>query len=240
MKRTVSQKRTPEYPTVSIESDYLRQELSDAWSNLEDQGYGQAPRLQLNLAVPPIDQADNITEKIESNAVYAVIDGTNGDHRRNEQIKLDYSLCVPDTLEDTLQGIEGAVEDLGYEKEFWKIDGFYTPLERNYEDALDDIVEYASSMQVRPNLLVDADLDSSLTIGWFSKAPLSDDVEFGYRAFPNREFENETLQTEEDVHKILGRITGENEEGINEHDLSTIETQKLLDLEHSMADQGLL
>lgn len=240
MKRTVSEGRMPEYPALSIDSDYLRKELSQAWNSLEEQGHNQAQRLQLNLAVPPIDHAQNIPGEIESNAVYAIIDGTNGDHRRNEQIRLDYNLSVPNTLDDTLQGIEESVEDLDYEKEFWKIDGVYTPIERTYEDALDDIVEYADSMQVRPNLLVDADLGSSITIGWFSKAPLSDEVEFGYRAFPNREFKDQTLQSEEDVARILERITGGSDEGINEHPLSTEETEKLLDLEGSMAEHGLL
>jgi len=240
MKRTVSQDRIPEYPTLSIEADYLRHELSDAWSILKEQGYDQSPRLQLNISVPPIEHAENVTDRIDSNAVYAVIDGHNGNHRRNEHFGLDYILSVPETVDDTLESIENSVEDIGYEKEFWKIDGVYSPLESTYEDAVEDLVEYASSMQIQPNLLVDADLDSSITIGWFSKAPLSDEVDFGYRAFPNREFKNETLQNEEDLVRILGRITGDNEEGINEHDLSTEETEKLLDLEQSMAEHGLL
>lgn len=240
MKRTVSEDRTPEYPTVSIDSSYLRRELSEAWNSLEEQGYGEAPRLQLNLSVPPINHAANILEEIESRAVYAIIDGTNGDHRRNEQVRLNYDLSVPETLEDTLNNIEDSVEELGYEKEFWKIDGLYVPLERTYEDAVDDLMDYADTMQVRPNLLVDAGLDSSITIGWFSKAPLSDEVQFGYRAFPNREFQNETFESEEDVARILGRITGNSDEGINEHDLSAKETEKLLDLEQSMAKHGLL
>lgn len=230
----------PEYPTVSIDSDYLRQEFSEAWNSLEEQGYDQAPRLQLNLSVPPIDHAENITDRIESNAIYAVIDGYNGDHRRNERFGLEYSLSVPETLDDTLQGIEDSVEELDYEKEFWKIDGVYVPLQRTYEEALDDIIDYANSMQVRPNLLVDADLSSSITIGWFSKAPLSDEIEFGYRAFPNREFKDQTLESEEDVARILERITGDSDEGINEHPLSAEETEKLLDLEQSMAEHDLL
>lgn len=240
MKRTVSEDRVPEYPTVSIDSNYLRQELSEAWSSLEEQGYDRAPRLQLNVSVPPIDQAENITDRIESNAVYAVIDGYNGDHRRNEHFGLDYNISIPETLDDTLQGIEASVDDIGYEKQFWKIDGVYTPLERTYEDTVEDLVEYADSMQVRPNLLVDADLDSSITIGWFSKAPLSKEVEFGYRAFPNREFKDQNLESEEDIARILERITGHNDEGINEHPLSAEETEKLLDLEQSMAEHDIL
>lgn len=240
MKRTVSEERTPEYPTVSIEPSYLRQELSEAWNSLEEQGYDQAPRLQLNLSVPPIDHAENITDEIQSNAVYAVIDGTNGDHRRNEHFRLDYDLSVPETLESTLNSIEDSVEELGYEKEFWKIDGVYVPLERTYEEAVDDLVDYANTMQVRPNLLVDADLESSITLGWFSKAPLSDQIQFGYRAFPNREFNDQTLQSEEDAVKMLERITGDSDEGVNEHDLSAEETEKLLDLEQAMAEHGLL
>ncbi len=240
MKRTVSEIRTPEYPTVSIDSDHLRQELSDAWESLEEQGYDEAPRLQLNVSVPPIDHAENITDRIDSNAVYAVIDGYNGDHRRNEHFGLEYSLSTPKNLDDTLQSIEASVEELDYEKEFWKIDGVYVPLERTYEDSVEKLVEYADSMQIRPNLLVDADLNSSITIGWFTKAPLSNELEFGYRAFPNREFKDQTLESEEDIARILERITGESDEGINEHPLSAKETEKLLDLEQSMAEHGLL
>lgn len=240
MKRTVSENRLPEYPTVSVDQDYFRKEISEAQDSLDDQGFDQAYRLQLNLAVPPIDHAENIIPEIESDVVYFIMDGSNGEYRRNEQVPLDYNLTVPEDIDDNLRSIESAIDDAGFEKEFWKIDGVYTPMERTYDEAVENILDYARSMQVRPNLLVDADLDSSITVGWFSKAPLSDDVQFGYRAFPNREFEEDTIQDEQCVGKILRRLTGEREDEINNHNLSPEETEKLLALEESMNKYDLL
>lgn len=239
MKRTVSKARAPEYPTASVNPDYFRQELAEAQDSLEDQGFDQAFRLQLKVAAPPIDYRDEIVDMLESNAIYARIDGSNGDFRRNEQISLEYRLNVPDNLNETLESIESAVRDAGYEKKFWKLDGVYSPMEGGHDERVDNIIEYARSMQIHPNLLVDAGIDSSITIGWFAKAPLSSDVQFGYRAFPNREFEDDTLQ-DGDEFKILERITGNREDGINNHSLSEEETSKLLELEHSMGLQGLL
>jgi hypothetical protein len=84
-----------------------------------------------------------------------------------------------------------------------------------------------------------------ISIGWFQKAPMDDETQFGYRAFTNREFqqdeEKDYEQDAEDLAEdLLGRILGMRDDEINEHDLTDEETKVLTELEQEMNMKNLL
>ncbi|MFB6116160.1 MAG: hypothetical protein ABEK10_01495 [Candidatus Nanosalina sp.] len=108
-------------------------------------------------------------------------------------------------------------------------------------------------MQVQATAAVDAGLESQraemgfqpIRVGWFYRAPMNHEMQFGYRAFPNREFQHDEEKdyesSEEDLAEdLLGRITGQRDDETNIHKLEDEEITVLQDLEEEMQERGLL
>lgn len=236
MKRTVSPERTPDYPAVSLDETELEEELLEAAGELEEEGYAQSTRYQARVFVPPIDSAAEILDELESYPISGVVEAAGEEGRRNETFMMEYSVEVDEeSFNRAAEGIEKAVQSRGYDKNFWKVGSAVTGT------SAAEVAERSDGAAITPHLIVDAGLESDVYVGWFQKAPMNPEVQFGYTAFRNRELSiDETADQEKVLKDLIGKITGERDEELNQHPLSREETETLMELEQTMAEEGLL
>ncbi|MFB6214045.1 MAG: hypothetical protein ABEJ07_05795 [Candidatus Nanohaloarchaea archaeon] len=246
MKRTVSRERVPEPLRVSVDKEDVKADMLDASGKLSSNGYGEDFMYQAGFISPPVDGGKDIVEELGSGSVYVTLAGIDDvGSRRTEQVYPDYTLEGVAGFEDVAGDIEQVVDSLGYDLEFWQVNSVSTSAQS--ESA---VAEQLEGMPLQATAAVDAGLESQrgeqgfqpINIGWFYTAPMNHDMQFGYRAFPNREFDNDLQgkRDEEVVVEILGRLTGERDSETNLHDLSGEETRALVELEEEMNGAGLL
>lgn len=234
MKRIIEQDRCPEPLRLYGDTDDVESLLDEAITSLEEQGYTSAPRYQVGLTLPPVDDPEEIQQYLEDRpSFYVLTDASDGDHRRNERVYPAFEYENLDAVTDMMGRIGEAVEDAGYEINFWQIGGVETPYER------EEVASHAETMEAQA--LAHLDTDESISIGWFYRAPMDNTIEFGYRAFPNREFQPENYDDPEaSVEAVLRQITGQREEERNEHDLAEDELTMLYDIEEALLEHDVL
>lgn len=234
MKRIIEQQRRPEPLEVYTDPEEVADELDDAVASLADQGYDEAHRYQVNLTLPPIDEPDELEQIMENrDCFYLLTDATDGDHRRNEMRYPAFTYENLDVVTDYMERIEDAVDDAGYDINFWQVGAVETPYEK---DAVPDVAQ-----EIHAQAMARLDTDESISIGWFYRAPMDTTIEFGYRAFPNREFQPaEYDDPEESVDAVLRQITGQREDERNEHDMSEEELAMLYDIEEALLAHDVL
>ncbi|MFB6191508.1 MAG: hypothetical protein ABEJ64_03700 [Candidatus Nanohaloarchaea archaeon] len=247
MKRTVSGERVPEPLRVSVDKEDVKADMVAASGKLSSMGYGGDFMYQAGFISPPVDEGEDIVEELGSGSVYVTLAGIDDvGSRSTEQVYPGYTLEGVAGFEDVAGDIEQVVDSLGYDLEFWQVNSVSTSAQSGSA-----VAERLDGMPLQATAAVDAGLESQreengfqpINIGWFYTAPMNHDMQFGYRAFPNREFDHEGLQgkrDEEVVVEILGRLTGERDSETNLHDLSGEETRALVELEEEMNRAGLL
>lgn len=248
MKRTISQERRPEPLEVYVDRDSVKSEMVDVTDELSSQGYGEDFMYQVRTIAPPIDETENIVDRLGDNFVYVVIRGVGDERVNDEQFRVDYDLGNVESFQDVTQDIDTVVEELDYDLDYWHI-GSVSTSARSGSQVADEL----DGMQVQATAAVDAGLDSQrgemgfqpISIGWFYRAPMNHEMQFGYRAFPNREFQHDEEKTYEGSRQqlaedVLGRITGMRDDEVNFHELSDEEVDALLEVEDEMQEKDLL
>lgn len=234
MKRIIEDERRPEPLTVYTDKESLEAAVTDAEEALAQDGYTDSPRYQVGVTLPPIDSSDEIKQHLESSpCFYFLMDASNGDHRRNERVYPSFSYENLDTVTEMMEDVDEAVDDAGYDINFWQIGGVQTPYDQ------ETVPEHADEMEIQA--LARLDTDELITIGWFYRAPMDKTMEFGYRAFPDREFQpGDYDDAEEGGMAALKQIMGEREAERNEHDLSHDEVEMLYDIEEALLAHDIL
>lgn len=246
MKRIVSSDRVPEPIGVSIDEDSIKDEIVDISEELSSHGYGQDFMYQLGGIMPPAEDSSSIVENLDRNAIYVNVLGSGEEGRKTEQFYPEYTIEGIEYFQDVANQIEQVVDELGYDLEFWSVSGISTSACSGSE-----IVDNFDDIGLQATAAVDAGLESQrgkegfkpIRIGWFYRAPMDKTMEFGYRAFPNREFQYSPEDYEDSnelINDVLARITGNREEETNEHNLYEEEISVLRDLEEGLQSQGLL
>lgn len=249
MKRTISEDRAPEPLEVYADTDDVKDGMVDLMASISDEGYDENFIYQIGFTAPPLEDTDSIIDSVEDDSIYITVTGIDEEGKRyGDQFFTDYRLENTDSFERTAKTIDEVVSELGYELEFWHLSSVATS---NVSGS--QVADELSGLEINAVAKVDAGLDAQrgdtgfqpISIGWFQKAPMADQTQFGYRAFPNREFqhdeEKDYEQDEEDpVEDILGRITGVRDDEINMHHLSEEEIEVLSDLEEEMNRRDLL
>lgn len=248
MKRTISEGRRPEPLEVYVDRDSVKSEMVDVTDELSSERYGEDFMYQVRTVAPPIDETEDIVDQLENNFVYVVIRGKGEEGVNDEQFRVDYELGNVEGFQDVIQDIDTVVEDLDYDLDYWHIGSVATSA-RSGSQVADEL----DGMEIQATAAVDAGLDSQrgemgfqpISIGWFYKAPMNREMQFGYRAFPNREFQHDEEKTYEGSQQqlaedVLGRITGQRDDEVNHHDLEDGEVDTLLEIEDEMQEKDLL
>lgn len=247
MKRTVSQERRPDPLELYVDTGEVKDEALTVADSLSSQGYGEDFMYQVGTVAPPLTGSEDLIEGIGDNFAYVTVRGVGDEGVRDEQFAVDYGLSNKNGFRRTVEGIEDAVEATGFELDHWSIGSVMTSSTSGLE-----AVEALEGMEIGATAAVDAGLESQrgdagfqpITVGWFRKAPMNSEMQFGYRAFPNREFqhdEQKNYEASDDlVEDILGRVTGLRDDEVNMHALDDSELEALLELENEMQDKGLM
>lgn len=249
MKRTISQSRVPDPLEVYADTGELKSEMLDTTEELSSQGYGEDFMYQVRTVVPPVYETENILENFERDLVYVVVRGVGDEGVQDEHFSIGHELGNTESFRETAQDIDSVVEELGYDLDHWHIGSVSTSARSG-----SDVAEELDGMQVQATAAVDAGLDSQrgemgfqpIRLGWFYKAPMNHEMQFGYRAFPNREFEHDEEKDYESgsgqqlTEDVLGRITGMRDDEVNMHDLEKEEIDVLRQVEDEMQEKGLL
>lgn len=248
MKRTVSEDRVPEPLEVYADTDDVKEGMVDLMDDLSDNGYDENFIYQIGFVAPPVEEHNSIIDTVEENSLYVNVTGVDNEGARDGACFYpDYRLENADTFEQTAQKIDEVVDDLGYESEFWHISSVATSAVSGSQ-----VADELKGLEINAVAGMDAGLEAQrgamgfqpIRIGWFQKAPREDQTQFGYRAFTNREFqqdeEKDYEQDDEDiVEDLLGRSLGMRDDEINEHNLTGEETQVLTELEQEMNRKDL-
>lgn len=248
MKRTISESRRPEPLEVYVDRDSVKSEMVDVADELSSGGYGEDFMYQVRTVAPPIDETENIVDSLGENFVYVIVRGVGDEGVSDEQFSVDYELGNVEGFQETSEEIDTVVDDLEYDLDFWHIGSVSTSSSSGSQ-----VADELDGMDVQATAAVDAGLDSQrgetgfqpIRIGWFYKAPMNKEMQFGYRAFPNREFQHDEEKdyenSEEDLAgDLLGRITGQRDDEVNKHNLEDEEVEALLEIENGMQEKDLL
>ena len=248
MKRTVSEDRVPEPLEVYVDTEQLKSEMVGVTEDLSSQGYGEDFMYQVRTVAPPIDETEDILDSFGENFVYVIVRGVGDEGVQDEQFPVDYELGSVDGFQETAGDIDSVVDGLDYDLDHWHI-GSVSTSARSGAQVADEL----DGMEVQATAAVDAGLESQrgemgfqpIRVGWFYRAPMNHEMQFGYRAFPNREFQHDEEKdyetSEEDLAKdLLGRITGQRDDETNIHELEDEEIRVLQDLEEEMQERGLI
>lgn len=248
MKRTISKDRRPEPLEVYVDRDQVKSEMVGVADELSSEGYGDDFMYQVRTIAPPINETENIVDQLENNSVYVLVRGAGEKGVKDEQFRVDYHLGNIEDFQEVVQDIDAAVEELEYDLDHWKVGSVSTSARSGSQ-----IADELDGMEIQATAAVDAGLDSQrgdqgfqpVSIGWFYRAPMNHEMQFGYRAFPNREFQHDEEKSYEGSRHqlsedVLGRITGQREDEINLHNLTNEETDVLLDVEEEMQRHDLI
>ncbi len=238
----------PEPLEVYADTDELKSEMVDVTEKLSSEGYGEDFMYQVRTVVPPVDETEDILENFDGNMVYVVIRGVGEEGVQDEQFSIGHELGNTESFRDTAESIDSVVDELDYDLDYWHMGSISTSARSGSE-----VAEKLDGMEVQATAAVDAGLEAQrgehgfqpISIGWFYRAPMNHEMQFGYRAFPNREFEHDEEKEytdigEELVEDLLGRVTGMRDDEVNMHDLEEEEVEALRDIEDEMQEQGLL
>jgi len=248
MKRTISKERRPEPLEVYVDRGSVKSEMVDVTDELSSRGYGEDFMYQVRTVAPPVDDTEDIVDQLEDNFVYVVIRGVGDEGLNDEQFRVDYSLGNVEGFQGVTHDIDAVVSELDYDLDYWHI-GSVSTSARSGSQVADEL----DGMEIQATAAVDAGLDSQrgdmgfqpISIGWFYKAPMNHEMQFGYRAFPNREFQHDEEKTYESSQQqlaedVLGRITGMRDDEVNNHNLEDEEVDTLLEIEDEMQEKDLL
>jgi hypothetical protein len=222
--------------------------MVDVADELSSNGYGEDFMYQVRTVAPPIDETENIVDSFGENFVYVIVRGVGDEGVQDEQFPVDYELGNVDGFQETAGDIDSVVDELDYDLDHWHI-GSVSTSARSGSQVADEL----DGMNVQATAAVDAGLESQrgdhgfqpIRIGWFYKAPMNHEMQFGYRAFPNREFQHDEEKDyenseEELAEDLLGRITGQRDDEVNNHNLEDDEVEALLEIEEGMQGKDLL
>ena len=194
MKRTISEERRPEPLEVYVDRDSVKSEMVDVTDELSSQGYGDDFMYQVRTIAPPVDETENIVDRLGDNFVYVLVRGLGDEGVNDEQFRVDYDLGNVEGFRDTTETIDDVVDDLDYDLDYWHIGSVSTSARSGAE-----VADELDGMEVQATAAVDAGLESQrgdhgfqpISVGWFYKAPMNHEMQFGYRAFLNREFQHD-------------------------------------------------
>ena len=248
MKRTVSEERRPESLEVYVDRDSVKSEMVDVTDGLSSNGYGEDFMYQVRTVAPPIDETENIVDRLGENFVYVIVRGVGEEGVSDEQFPVEYELGNIGDFQEIAQDIDAVVDELDYDLDHWHIGSVSTSARSGSQVAVE-----LDGMEVQATAAVDAGLESQrgemgfqpIRLGWFYKAPMNHEMQFGYRAFPNREFQHDEEKDYEGAGKdlaedLLGRVTGQRDDEVNKHDLEDEEIDTLLELEEEMQVRDLM
>lgn len=249
MRRTVSRERRLDPLEIYVDSESVKSKMVDASERLSSEGFGENFIYQAGSIAPPIYCTEDIVERLGGNFAYVTITGFDEDGRRmDEQFQAEHSLGNTAEFERVAEEIDDVVVELDYDLDYWRIGSVSTSAVSGAE-----IVDELDGMQIQATAEVDAGLEAQrgergfqpISIGWFYKAPMDKEMQFGYKAFPNREFQKDSEKNyerdEENLAEdLLGRITGQREEERNDHNLSINEIEVLKKIEDGMQRKGLV
>ena len=226
MKRTVSTERVPEYPTVSVDSDELKDAFVNTAQELDSVNGGELYTVSFHPSLfggDIFDRAESgyLTASVRKERETGVLE--------SEDARIDYEVRLGEDFRRTVRNIESAVENSEFERNFWSIDGKYDGFSGN------EVAESADGMALTPIMHLENDLGTDLSVGWFPKAPMDSEVQFGYKAFTEREYQDDSSGID-----VLGRVLGVREDEVNQHPLTEDEVQSLLSFEEELSRNNLL
>jgi hypothetical protein len=248
MKRTVSPDRVPEPLEIYVEADSVKSDMVDVTEELSSAGYGDDFMYQVGSVAPPIEETQDIVERLSGNFAYVTVRGVGGEGVQDEQLPVDYRLRNTEKFREVTEEIDEMIGELGYDLDHWQIGSVSTSASSGSQ-----VADKLQGMEIQATAAVDAGLDSQrgemgfqpIRVGWFYKAPMNHQMQFGYRAFPNREFEHDNEKGYDDsgedlLEDVLRRLTGARDDEVNMHGLEEEEVDVLRDLESEMQARGLL
>lgn len=246
MKRTVDISRRPDPLMLDVETESVKDKVVDLQEKLSEQGCHDFI-YQARCTAPPIDDYNSIVGEVEDNSVYINVVGSDGERRYSERFSPEYVLESSSEFDETVGRIDEIIDDREYDLRMWRIGGVSTSASSG-----DGVVDELDGLELSVLADVDAGLESQtgqagfqpISIGWYRKAPMNPQMEFGYRAFTRREFEHDEEKDYDSggeiIYDLVGRITGERDDEINNHYLLDEEVEVLRELEIQMQEKNLL